>query len=52
MNVSISERLTRTLRAGLSVSSRGTVRARVTKRLPGGLRVTVSEPIIRGRRRR
>ena len=52
VRIGVSEALTRTLRAGLSVSDRGAVRVRLTKRLPGGLRVTVSEPLIRGLRRR
>ena len=52
VRISIFERLTRTLGVGASISSRGKVRVRVTKRLPGGARITLSEPVIRGRRRR
>jgi len=48
MNVSlrVREPITRTVRAGVSLSGRG-VRASVAKRLPGGVRVAVSKRIIR-----
>lgn len=52
VRISIFERLTRTLGIGASINFRGRVRVRVTKRLPGGARVTISEPLNRGRRRR